>query len=171
MVSALGSHHTWTACPGAAGLRGLWELESDPAIKAVYEEGLRASAAVAAQSLALALEFNNNDQQTFLLDWRPLNSLWREQKSVKEARDLAGKQLDLLDSLSPRRGYEARLVREPMFAAWVVTLCPDPAVLRRHAPAILKAIRHYRYERLYISQFFPAESAYYRLRLSGMAQP
>ena len=171
MVSALKTHHTWTACPGVVGLRGLWELESDPKLKAAYEEGLKASAAVAAESLPLALEFDNNDQQTFLLDWRAMNSLWHEQKSVREARKLAGEQLELLDSLSPRRGYEARLVREPLFAAWVITFCPDSAVLRRHAPAILKAIRHYRYERLYISQFFPAESAYYRLRLSGVTRP
>ncbi|MCX6898557.1 MAG: hypothetical protein NT105_07640 [Verrucomicrobia bacterium] len=169
MVSALQTYHTWTACPGVIGLRGLWELETDPTLKAAYEQGLKASATVAAESLPLAEQFDNNDQQKFLLDWRELNTLWREQKSVSEASKLAHEQLRLLDSLSPRRGYEARLVREPMFAAWVVSLCPDPAVLRQHAPAILKAIRHYRYERLYISQFFPGEAAYYRLKLSGVA--
>ena len=170
MVSALQSHHTWTACPGVAGLRGLWELERDRTLKAAYEQGLKASAKVAAESLPLALQFDNNDRQKFLLDWRELNTLWHEQKSVSEATKLALEQLRLLDSLSPRRGYEARLVREPMFAAWVVSLCPDPAVLRQHAPAILKAIRHLRYDRLYISQFFPAESAYYRLKLSGVVE-
>lgn len=169
MVSALQSYHTWTACPGVVGLRGLWELETDPALKAAYEEGLRASATVGAESLPLAVQFDNNDQQEFLIDWRELNTLWHEQKSVSEASKLARKQLDLLDSLSPRRGYEARFVREPMFAAWVVSLCPDLAVLRQHAPAIVKAIRHYRYERLYISQYFPGEAAYYRLKLSGIA--
>ncbi len=168
MVPALQSWHTWTFCPGVAGLRGLWEMESDPALKAAYEEGLRASAAVAAESLPLALEFDNNDKQRFLLDWREINALWREQGSVREARDLAMKQLALLDSLSPRRVYENRLVREPLFAAWVITLCPDREILRWHAPAILKVIRHYRFDRLYISQFFPAELAYYRLRLSGV---
>lgn len=168
MVSALQTHHTWTACPGAAGLRGLWELERDPTLKAAYEQGLRASARTAAESLPLALEFDNSDRQTFLLDWRELNTLWHEQHSVREARELAEKQLRLLDSLSPRRGYEVRLVREPLFAAWVVTLCPDPEIVRRHAPAILAAIRHYRYDGLYLSQFFPAELAYYRLRLSGI---
>ena len=168
MVSELARHHTWTVCPGVVALRGLWELESDAKLKAVYEEGLKASAAVAAESLPLAMQFDNDDQQTFLLDWRALNTLWREQKSVSEATKLAVEQVALLDSLSPRREYEARFVREPLFAAWVVTLCPDPAVLRRYAPAILEAIRHYRHERLYISQFFPAESAYYRLRLSGV---
>jgi len=168
MISVLQSHHTWTSCPSAAGLRGLWELESDPALKAAYEQGLRASAMVAAESLPLALEFNNNDQQEFLLDWRELNALWHKQNSVKEALELALEQLRLLDCLSPRRVYEVRLMREPLFAAWVVTLCPDLEVLRRHAPAILAAIRHYRYDHLYLSQFFPAESAFYRLKLTGI---
>ena len=59
-------------------------------------------------------------------------------------------------------------MREPLFAAWVVTLCPDPAVLRQHAPAILDAITHYRWDRLYLSQFFAAESAWYRLKLRGV---
>lgn len=170
MVSALKSYHTWTACPGAAGLRGLWELETDPVLEAAYEEGLRESAKVAAESLPLALQFDNNDRQTFLLDWRALNTLWRPQNSVKETLDLARKQLDLLDSLSPRRVYEVRFMREPIFAAWVVTFCPDRAAVEPHLPAILAAIHHFRYERLYFSQFFPVESAYYRLRLSGMAR-
>lgn len=168
MVSARQTYHTWTACPGVIGLRGLWELETNPTLKAAYEQGLKASAAVAAESLPLAREFDNNDQRRFLLDWRELNSLWREQKSVSEAVTLAQEQLRLLDSLSPRRVYEVQLMREPLFAAWVVSLCPDPAVLRQHSPAILQAIRHFRCERLYTSQFFPGEAAYYRLKLSGV---
>ena len=169
MVSALKTYHTWTACPGVVGLRGLWELENDPALKAAYEEGLRASAAVAAESLSLALEFDNDDRQPFLVDWHAINELWHPQGSVKETLQLARRQLELLDSLSPRRGYEVRLMREPLFAAWVVALCPDPAVVRRHTPAILEAIGRYRWDRLYLSQFFAAESAYYRLQLSGLA--
>ncbi|MHB8901202.1 MAG: hypothetical protein ACYC6Y_20830 [Thermoguttaceae bacterium] len=169
MVSALATSHTWTASPGVVGLRGLWELEKDPALKAAYEEGLRASATVAAESLSLAAEFDNDDRQTFLLDWHAINTLWHPQSSVKETLDQARKQLDLLDSLSPRRGYEVRLMREPLFAAWVVALCPDAALVREHAPAIRKAIGHYRWERLYLSQFFAAEAAYYRLKLSGLA--
>ncbi|MDD4870311.1 MAG: hypothetical protein PHR77_07100 [Kiritimatiellae bacterium] len=168
MISTLKIYHTWTHCPGVAGLRGLWEMENDPKLKAAYEQGLKASAEVAVESLPLAEQFDNNDKQKFLLDWRELNSLWHKQKTVREAIDLAKKQLLLLDSLSPRRVYEIQYMREPLFAAWVITLCPDPAVLRQHAPAILKVIRHYRYDRLYTSQFFPAESAYYRLKLNGI---
>ena len=52
---------------------------------------------------------------------------------------------------------------------WMITRQPeDRERARRYAPAILEAIRHYRHERLYISQFLPAESAYYRLGLSGV---
>jgi len=170
MVSKLKTHHTWTACPGVIALRGLWELESDAKLKSTYEEGLKASAAVAAESLPLAAEFDNDDRRTFLLDWREMNTLWREQNSVREAIDLAKEQLRLLDSRSPRRVYEIRHVREPLFGAWVVTLCPDADVVRPHVPAILEAIHHYQCDRLYLSQFFPAELAYYRLRLSEMVE-
>ncbi len=168
MTSTLKTYHTWTHCPGVTGLRGLWEMEKDPELKAAFEQGLKASAAVAAESLPLARQFDNNDQKRFLIDWRELNALWCEQKTVREAIDLARKQLDLLDSLSPRRVYEIQFMREPLFAAWVITLCPDQAVLRQHVPEILGVIRHYRYERLYTSQFFPAELAFYRLKLAGI---
>lgn len=169
MISALQSYHTWTHCPGAAGLRGLWEMETDPALRTAFAQGLKASAMVAAASLPLAAQFDNDDQRYFLLDWRKLNSLWCEQRSVREAVDLAKKQLTLLDSLSPRRVYEVQFMREPLFAAWVISLCPEPAVLQQFAPDILKVIAHFRYDRLYTSQFFPAELAYYRLKLAGLA--
>ena len=168
MISARETYHTWTHCPGVAGLRGLWEMEKDPALRSAYEQGLKASATVAAESLSLAEQFDNNDQRFFLLDWRKLNSLWCEQKTVRETIDLAKKQLSLLDSLSPRRVYEVQFMREPLFAAWVITLCPDPAVLRQFAPKICEVIRHFRYDRLYTSQFFAAELAFYRLKLVGL---
>ena len=144
-------------------------METDPALRAAFAQGLKASAMVAAASLPLAAQFDNDDQRYFLLDWRKLNSLWCEQRSVREAVDLAQKQLTLLDSLSPRRVYEIQFMREPLFAAWVITLCPEPAVLQQFAPDILKVIAHFRYDRLYTSQFFPAELAYYRLKMAGLA--
>jgi hypothetical protein len=44
-----------------------------------------------------------------------------------------------------------------------VTLCPDAAFVAQHRAAIEQVITHYRYDRLYLSQFFPVESAWYRL--------
>ncbi len=55
-------------------------------------------------------------------------------------------------------------VREPVFAAWVMTLCPDRTLVLPHREAILKVLAHYRYDRLYYSQFFPAEAAWFRLK-------
>lgn len=166
-----GPRHTWTAGAGVIALRGLWELERDEALRAVYAEGLHASVELAAESLPLARQFDNDDQRTFLLDWRKLNTIWRPQASVAESHKLAEEQLAMLDRLSPRREYECQYVREPLYAAWTVTLSHDPAQLRRYAPAVLAAIEHYRYDRLYLSQFFPAENAYYRLALAKALPP
>jgi hypothetical protein len=170
MVSALDRYHTWTAILGVLGLRGLWELEEDPAIKAAYEQGLIASAAVGAESLPLAFKFDNDDKKEFLLDWRALNTLWKEQKSVRDALDIGRKQLHLLDSLSPRRVYEVQLMREPLFGAWTIALCPDKNVLQQHAPAIMDVIHHFQFDKLYLSQFYTAELAYYPLKLEGIIE-
>jgi hypothetical protein len=36
-------------------------------------------------------------------------------------------------------------------------------VQEQYRSLVLEAIRHYRYDRLYYSQFFPAENAWYQL--------
>ncbi|MEZ0276905.1 MAG: hypothetical protein ACAH88_18495, partial [Roseimicrobium sp.] len=54
-------------------------------------------------------------------------------------------------------------VREPVFAAWVVTLCPDRAFVEQQREKIRAVLGHYKYDKLYYSQFFPAEAAWYRL--------
>jgi len=168
MPSALKRYHTWTNCVGVLALRGLWELESDPTTKAAFLQGLKATVPVAAESLPLAFEFDNGDEQTFLLDWRALNAVWREQHSVQEVMALAKEQLAILNARSPRHFYEHRFMREPLFAAWVVSLCPDADAVRMYIPMILKAIGHFQFDRIYLSQFFTVELAYYRLKLGGM---
>jgi hypothetical protein len=155
--------HSWTGSVAVAALRVLWEMETDEPLRAAYERGLRASAALAAEGLPLCRQFNNDDRRTFDGDWRKLNHLWTPQQTEHEAVALAQRQSPDLNRLSPRRAYEFNFVREPLFAAWVVTLCPDPAVVAQHRLAVLQAIAHYRYDRLHYAQFFPAESAWYRL--------
>src|SRR5688572_16839495 len=48
-------------------------------------------------------------------------------------------------------------------------LCPDRALVESHRAAIERVLTPYRYEQLYYSQFFPAESAWYRLSLLDQA--
>lgn len=159
-----GPRNSWTGSVGVASLRALWEMETDEALRKLYEEGLRNSAELAATSLPLALKYDNDNTAKFEQNWRVMNEAWKPQESEADAVAVANAGLRVQHRHSPRLGMEKSLVREPCFAAWVVTLCPDGAVVAKHRAAIEAVICHYRYERLYLSQFFPLEGAWYRLR-------
>lgn len=154
---------SWTGAPGVCGLRALWELETDPTRREIYARGLKASLQMAAGSLPLAEKYSNENRLAFLHDWRVFNQWWRPQHSERDAVDVAERQNKEFGRLSPRRYPEFVYVREPIFAAWVMTLCPDPSLVLPYREAIHKVLAHYRYDRLYYSQFFPAEGVWYRL--------
>lgn len=156
--------HSWTASVPGACLRALWEMETDAALKAAYARGLQAGATVALESLPLGMGFDNEDRSKFETDWRVMNRWWKPQQTEQEAVALAQLQLREFRKLAPRRALEVNGVREPAFAAWIVTLAPDQAVLQQRRAELEKVIAHYRYERLYYSQFFPMENAWWRLQ-------
>lgn len=158
---------SWTGASGVIALRALWEMERDESLKAKYLEGLRRSADLAAGGIELHRQFNNADESKFLYDWRELNAWWRPQQSEAEAVEVAELESKQFGRLSPRRGLEFRFVREPLFASWIVTMCPDAQIVAAHRAAIVAALAHYQYQRLYYSQFFPAEAAWYRLQMLG----
>ena len=158
-----GLRHSWTGSEGVVCLRALWELETDPALRAAYAQGLRASAELSAKSLPLCRQFDVNGTERFEHDWRVMNEAWKPQHSEADTVTVANAGLRVQHRVSPRLHLEKDWVREPCFAAWVVTLCPDAAFVTQHRDAILNVITHYRYDRLYLSQFFPVESAWYRL--------
>lgn len=159
-----GPRYSWTGSEGVVCLRALWEMETDPALKAAYAEGLRNSAALAAQSLPLIAQFDIHGTEDFNTDWRVMNEAWRPQHSEKDAEDVARAGLRVQGRHSPRLKIEKSYLREPCFATWVVTLCPDSDYVNTHRPAIEKVITHYRFDKVYLSQFFPLESAWWRLQ-------
>lgn len=161
---AQGPRHSWTGSEGVICLRALWEMETDPELKAAYAEGLRHSAELSAKSLPLIEKFDVNGTEVFNLDWRVMNAAWKPQSSEKDAVDVAVAGLRVQSKASPRLHLEKDYLREPCFAAWVVTLCPDPAVVNAHRAAVEKVITHYDVSRVYLSQFFPIESAWWRLQ-------
>lgn len=163
MVFWYSKNHNWTSCAAVGGLRGLWELETDAALKADFAQGLVASAKLAAECLSLARQFDNDDTNRFEMDWRVMNKEWKPQQTQHEAQALAQAQLKHFLRLAPRRGKETACVREPTAAAWIVTLCVDAEVLTRHAGEVKKVIAHYDYSKLYYSQFFWSEMAWERL--------
>ncbi|MCP5551016.1 MAG: hypothetical protein H7A53_09000 [Akkermansiaceae bacterium] len=157
--------HNWTSCTAVYALRGLWEMETDPARKDAYARGLSASARLAAESLDLAAKFDPADASLFSQDWRtPMLPLWKPQRTPADAVALAGPQVKAFLQTSPRRRLETAYIREPTSAAWIVTLCPDPAVVRPHLPAIDRVIARYDYGRLYYCTFFWVEGAWWRAK-------
>jgi hypothetical protein len=92
-----------------------------------------------------------------------MNEAWQPQHSEAETVAVANTGLRVQHRASPRLHLEKDYMREPCFAAWVVTLCPDGALVAQHREAILEVVTHYRFDRLCLSQFFPVESAWYRL--------
>lgn len=163
MVFWYSKNHNWTSCAAVGGLRGLWELEMDAALKADFAKGLVASAKLAAEWLSLAQQFDNADTSRFEMDWRVMNSEWKPQQTEHEAVALAQAQLKNFMKLAPRRGKETAFIREPTAAAWIVTLTTDEAQLMQLTPAIETVIVHYDYSKLYYSQFFWVEMAWERL--------
>jgi hypothetical protein len=140
-------------------------MEKDPALRAVYFEGLQKSAHLAAESLPLGTQFDPNDGKTFSLDWRAaMMPLWKPHSTEQEAVELANQQVRAFGKLSPRRHPESALIREPASAAWIVTLCPDSAIVERYAPEIERVIAHIDASKLYYVTFFWVESAWWRLR-------
>jgi hypothetical protein len=164
MVFEYARWRSWTSCCSVAALRELWELETDAAVKAAFGRGLQASADLAMQSLPLAQQFDNQDESRFEPDWRLMNKYWKPQRTETEAEDVAHLQLREFLKVSPRRAKETEFVREPTSAAWVVTLAPDAAILKQRTAQLERVIGHYAYERLYYSQFFWVESAWWRMQ-------
>jgi hypothetical protein len=160
--------HAWTSCVAVGALRCLWEMEEEPALKADYATGLRASAVLAAECLPLAEKFDHANPSVFSQDWRTaMLPLWKPHTTEQEAVDLAIAQLKAFGKISPRRHSEANFIREPSAAAWIVSLCPDKEVVKTHLPAIERLLRRYDYANLYYSTFFWVESVWWRVREMG----
>ncbi len=163
MVFEYAKYHTWTSCTCVFAVRALWEMEKDETIRAAYARGLQASADLAMKSLPMAEQFDNADTSHFEMDWRLMNQHWKPQQTEKDAEDLAHLQLNEFSKICPRRNKETSFVREPTAAAWVVTLAPDAAILKQRAADVERVIAHYDYAKLYYSQFFWVECAWWRL--------
>ena len=160
--------HAWTSCVAVGALRCLWEMEEEPALKADYAAGLRASAVLAAECLPLAEKFDHANPSVFSQDWRTaMMPLWKPHTTEQEAVDLAIAQLKAFGKISPRRHSEAAFIREPSAAAWIVSLCPDKDVVKTHLPAIERLLRRYDYADLYYATFFWVESVWWRVRDIG----
>lgn len=166
MVFWYSKNHNWTSCAAVGGLRGLWEMETDPTLKGEFAKGLVASASRAAECLSLAQQFDDTDASRFEMNWRLMNAEWKPQQTEHEAQALAQFQLKSFMKVAPRRSKETAFVREPAAASWIVTLTTDREQLSQWTAAVENVILHYDYSKLYYSQFFWVEMAHERLKSS-----
>ncbi len=103
-------------------------------------------------------EFDNNDAKVFgEANWREVFVPWQPQKTQAEAES----QSRVADKTKrgERKHYECRYMRNPLAGAAIVALAGDGT----DRDAVERAIRHYDYSKLYRSEFFFAEYAYYSL--------
>jgi hypothetical protein len=151
----------WTSSMDQAALKGLFELEKNDEIRVQFKKGLDANARKAAKHIIRYKEFDNNNNLKFNPDWRILNKLWKPQKTMDEALELAEEQLELWDEISPRKSYELMSMMEPLNACWIVILSGNPDIINPVKEDIRNALTHYDWSKMSYSTFFIAECVYY----------
>lgn len=158
----------WIYVGSQAALAKLVELESDASIRMLYQAGLAANAKNALGKVAAFSQFDNLDDKKFgHADWRSVYAAWRPQRTQNDAEKLA-KEAEDKSKAGRRKDYEAKFMRNPLAAAAILALSGNPT----HRPEIERAIAHYDYSTLNMSEFFFAECAYYSLPSApGTASP
>jgi len=157
----------WTSASSQAGLRALRDLERDPAVRADFQRGLDANAASAARFVAGYRSYDNANSLGFDFNWRALNALWRPQPEIGAAVELGTLQYRAWNRQSPRRLAEAERMRDPLFAAWIVVLADNPAIVDPVRPEIAGALGHFAWDKLYTSFCFMGENVHWQLVVDG----
>ncbi len=155
----------WIYVGSQGALARLASLERDEAILKHYRAGLAVNASSALASIGVHREFDNADTKVFgHAKWREGYPEWFPQKTQDDALRLS-KTGDKA-KLGPRKGYEARFMRNPLAAAAVVALAGGG----EGREEIERAVVHYDYAKLNMAEFFFAECAYYALPMRVAAQ-
>lgn len=159
----------WTSASSQAGLRALVEMESDPAVRADFQRGLDANAASACRFISGFRKYDNDNTLAFDVRWRLLSEAWRPQAEIGEAVKVATAQYRIWNRQSPRRLAEADQMRDPLFAAWIVAMSGNQALISKAREEIRGALTHYRWEKLHTCLFFMSECVYWQLRREASA--
>jgi hypothetical protein len=144
----------WISATAQAGLAELVQLETDPVVREAFRSGLKANGTAALHYVGQHRWFDNDEPTAYRLDWRGLNSHWREQADIDTALTVANTQrLDWFRS-NPRKIYEEHLMREPLWAGWIALLSGDADVVAAVTPLLRQAVGHYQWDKLYSGAFF-----------------
>ncbi len=157
-IKGLTEYQQWIYVGSQAALARLATLETDATLRARYRAGLAANTRQSLAAIEASREFDNNDTKVFgNSHWREVYTTWFPQTTQAEAKRLS----ETGDKVKrgERKHYESRYMRNPLAAAAIVALAGDGT----GRDAIERALRHYDYSKLKMSEFFFAECAYYAL--------
>jgi hypothetical protein len=162
-----GEHNSfWTISIDQAALRELFLLETDQNIKSKYKNAMDINAEKASKHIYFYKHFDNENKLLFNPDWRVVNKIWVPQNSVREAYELAERQLEIWNTISPRKGYELQYMMEPLNAAWMVVLSGNPEIINPLREEIYGLLTHYDWSKMYYSTFFIAENIFYEYSMN-----
>jgi len=157
-IAHIDDQQLWIYVGAQAALASLARLETSTTLREAYRQGLDTNAANARPAIEAWRGFDNADTQVFgHADWRAGYPTWYPQPTQADAERLA--QTGDRARLGGRKSYEQRHMRNPLAAAAVVALAGSPA----DRAAIERAVAHYDYARLAMSEMFLAEVAWYAL--------
>jgi hypothetical protein len=157
-IKGIDEHSLWIYVGSQAALANLAAQETAATLRALYRAGLAINAANVRAALDTCKEFNNADTQIFgHANWRAVYTNWFVQRTQADAEKLA--ECEDKAKGGKRKAREARSMRNPLAAAAIAALAGDGT----GRDAIERALRHYDYTKLHMSEFFFAECAYYAL--------
>ncbi|MBI4977779.1 MAG: hypothetical protein HZC28_09865 [Spirochaetes bacterium] len=158
----------WTSASSQAGLRALYDMETDSRIREQFQRGLSLNAERALVHLPEHRHFDNDSKLQASPDWRKLNELWKPQETIEDAVRVATAQYGMWhNGISPRKQHESIFMRDPLFAGWIVALSGDAHHITAGRQLMERMLQHYRWDRMFSVFFFMAECMTYRLGISG----
>lgn len=139
----------WIYVKDQYALRELVRLETNETLRAQYQAGLDRCAEDAFSGMLEYRNFSNEDQKYFGNNWREGYPGWTKQKDVSEVMRAAGRPGNR-KILGARKGYERRYMTNPLACAAIVALAERP----QDRVEILKALGHYDFSKMNLSEFF-----------------
>ncbi len=161
-IKKIDEYSLWIYVGAQGSLAQLATMEPNKTLRAQYHAGLAINATNALVAIGAHKEFDNNDTKVFGdANWRSVFAPWQPQKTQAEAEQLS-KVADKMKR-GERKHYESKYMRNPLAGAAIVALTGDGY----GRDMIERTVRHYDYSKLYRSELFFAECAYYALPASN----
>ena len=155
-IKGIDDFSLWIYVGSQASLAKLVAMETDETVRAQYRAGLTANVSNVLVAVEAYKTFDNKDTKVFgHAKWREVYTTWFPQTTQEDAKKLS--ETGDKAKLGGRKHYEAKYMRNPLAAAAIIALAGDGT----GREAVERAICHYDYSKLHMSEFFFAECAYY----------